>query len=530
VAKPIIYQILPRLWGNLCFRNAKGGTLAQNGCGKFSSIDDATLDYLSETGFSHLWVTGVLRHATAEDGGGCIPSSTDWVKGRAGSFFAITDYYDVNPYLAEDPAKRMKEFESMVGRIHAHGLKVIIDFVPNHVARDYQRFRHGKGDLGAQDDGSVHWRPENDFFYYPGESLRLPVERQEYEETPAKASGNVFGPAPGINDWCDTVKLNYCDTHTATWDKMLDVVRFWAGKGVDGFRCDMVELVPAAFSKWMIENVKRDFPDVIFIAEVYQKQQYGRYVREVGFDYLYDKSCMYDTLAAIVRKNVSDSGMPVEQWQSTMKLTWNWQELSDLQPHMLSFLENHDEQRLASPFFAKKPGNAFAALHTSLLFNTSAFMLYAGEEAGEDGMEEAGFSKADGRTTIYDWWSLPSMRHLWNYIHGGPVPKAAKALIERHRDLIKLASSSKAVTEGGTYDLGFCNQSSDGYNRDRHFLFLRHHGSELLLVASNFSSVDADISVLVPAKAFEWMGVHQEDRVVSIHVPAFDGIVAHLRA
>lgn len=506
-----------------------GGTLSENGCGKFSSVDDETLRYLSESGYTHVWLTGVIRHATREDGGGCVPSSSDFVKGRAGSPYAITDYYDVNPYLADNPEERMDEFEQLLKRIHANGLRAVIDFVPNHVSRDYQKFRHGPDDLGANDDTSVHWRPENDFFYYPGEELRLPVEGQTYREFPAKASGNFFGPSPGQNDWYDTIKLNYCDFHTPTWDKMRSIVRFWAGKGVDGFRCDMVELVPPEFFKWLISSIKEEYPGIIFIAEVYQKQNYRKYIREVGFDYLYDKSGMYDTLRAIVQKNVYDSGMPVEQWQSAMKLTWNWQELGSLQPAMLTFLENHDEQRVASPFFAGSAEKAFAALHTALLFNTSAFMLYAGEEAGDDGMDEEGFSGKDGRTTIYDWWNPLSLRHLWNYVHGLPVPEDVRARIERFSHLTSSASASEAVTEGGTYDLGFCNLPSDGFDQNRHYLFLRHFRDEILLVAANFSASDANISVLIPAKAFEWMGIAHDDMTVKVHVRAYDGSVTRLK-
>ena len=153
-----------------------------------------------------------------------------------------------------------------------------------------------------------------------------------------------------------------------------DIIDFWAGKGVDGFRCDMVELVPPQFFRWLISKVKEKYPELIFIAEVYKKDLYWEYIRKVGFDFLYDKSGLYDTLRAVVDKNVNDNGMPVELWQSAVGITGNWQYLDDLQPHMLNFLENHDEQRFGSDFFGKDAKNTFAALAVSLYMNTAPFI------------------------------------------------------------------------------------------------------------------------------------------------------------
>ena len=288
--KPIIYQMIPRLWGNDNQNPVKNGSLTQNGTGKFSDIDTKTLEYLSWLGCSHVWYTGVLRHSTQASEEGCIPSHPQFVKGKAGSPYAICDYYDVNPYLADNPEDRMGEFEQLIKRTHDAGLKLIIDFVPNHVARDYGKttFTEGYPVLGAEDDKTVHWKAENDFFYYVGERLVLPTPVPEgmapYEEMPAMATGNnCYSPTPGINDWYETVKINYCDYHTSTWDKMYDIIGYWASKGVDGFRCDMVELVPPQFFKWLIAEIKTRFPDLIFIAEVYKKDLHEEYIRNIGF-------------------------------------------------------------------------------------------------------------------------------------------------------------------------------------------------------------------------------------------------------
>ena len=539
--KSIIYQIFPRYWGDRAGKQKKGGTLDENGCGKFSNIDRESLDYFKSLGVTHLWLTGIVRHATGESTGGCTASSPDWVKGRAGSPYAITDYYDVNPYLADVPEKRMEEFKDLLKRVHNAGLKVIIDFVPNHVARDYTAFTAlhpaptGMPSLGSDDDKSVHWREENDFFYYPGTELKLPVKSQTYKELPALASGNAYTAEPAVNDWYDTVKINYCDTHTGTWDKMLDIVRFWAGMGVDGFRCDMVELVPADFFTWLIREIHKQYPEIVFIAEVYQKELYSKYIREVGFDLLYDKSGMYDTIRAIVQKNTDDSGVPVEAWQSTRKITWNWQSLGDLQPYMLNFLENHDEQRFASDFFGKDAGNVFAALYASLYFNRASFMIYSGQEVGERGMYQEGFSGKDGRSTIFDWYTSDKVRKLWRYIHGDmkALDRKDVALLERYRSALTQATGNRAVISGSTYDLCYCNLSSDGFCVDRHFAFLRDCGDDTVLVACNFSNVDAEMELSIPEHAFQWLELNETETLnhnkpIRLKVPAMDATVVKL--
>ena len=541
MGKFIIYQMLPRLWGNIGGKNIKNGTLEENRCGKFSSIDTITLEYLKSLGVSYVWYTGIIRHATAEDACGCILSSKDWVKGRAGSPYSITDYYDVNPYLADNPDERMNEFKQLLNRTHEAGLKVIIDFVPNHVARDYGAFTAahpaptGMAALGESDDKSVHWKDSNDFFYYPGIPLALPIQNQTYMEMPAMASGNSYTSSPGVNDWYDTIKLNYCDTHTETWEKMYDIVNFWAGQGVDGFRCDMVELVPPAFFKWLISRIKKDRPDLLFVAEVYQKTLYSKYIREIGFDLLYDKSGIYDTLRAIVEKNAKDSGVPVEDWQSAKRITWNWQSLGDLQPYMLNFLENHDEQRFASDFFGCDARNSYAALYTALYLNNAPFMLYAGEEVGERGMDNEGFSGRDGRTSIFDWWAPSSLTRLYKYIHGEKeaLTPEEESMLDAYRKALKFAAEDNAVSKGTVYDLCYCNYASDGFNPDRHFAFLRDFEDETLLIVCNFSKNDADMKISIPEHAFNWMKMPESEEFnhttpVSVHVPATNGVIIKL--
>ena len=471
--KRIIYQVLPRLWGN----------------GKFSSIDTGSFQYWKGLGAHYVWYTGIIRHASASSG-------EKVVKGEAGSPYAITDYYDVNPYMADVPERRMEEFEDLVKRTHEAGLKCLVDFVPNHVAREY------KGTLGAGDDKNVHWAPENDFFYYPGQALQLPVNPKGYEEMPAKASGNCFTAAPGMNDWWETVKINYCDYHTGTWDKMRDIVRFWASKGVDGFRCDMVELVPPQFMKWLIASIKAEFPQVIFVAEVYEKDKYRMYVEEVGFDFLYDKCGLYDTLRAVTCSGAS-----------AREISHNWQFLGSLQPHMLNFLENHDEQRVASDFFCGSAQAGYAALAVSALLNDAPFMLYFGQEMGERGMQQEGFSGLDGRTSIFDWCTVPALK------------KPNNSVLKCYKEVLALAGKP-AFAEGRTFDLCYC-QDSERFNPDRHFAFLRSDGKHTFLVVSNFGEA-TDITVRIPVEALDYLGIKLVRTVFTLTVGARDFCVEEL--
>ena len=492
--KKNVYQLLPRLWGN----------------GKFAAVDTGTLRYLKEgLGATYLWCTGVIRHATTKKDEGCTPSHPQIVKGNAGSPYAITDYYDVNPYLAEDPSARMEEFRALAARIHAAGMKLLIDFVPNHVARDYfsKAAPEGVRSLGRDDNTSVHWAPENDFFYYPGEALMLPepFNGPGYFEYPAKASGNCFSPRPGINDWYETVKINYCDFHTATWDKMLDIVRFWLAQGVDGFRCDMVELVPWQFMQWLIAQVRREHPEAFFVAEVYEKEKYRLYVEEVGFDLLYDKSGLYDSLRAI-----TCDGAPAS------RITENWQFLGPLQPRMLNFLENHDEQRIASDFFCGSPQGGYAALGVSLLLNTAPFMLYFGQEIGERGMDDEPFSGVNGRTSIFDWWTVESLRRLkeWTGDHRKGLKADEREVLKRYREVLGLALTP-AFASGATYDLCYCQDGH--FDRNRHFAWLRSDGHKTWLLAANFGPA-AELTLRIPPEALKHLGIKAVRTVYTVPV------------
>ena len=506
--KILIYQVLTRLYGNRNANRKENGTIEENGTGKFKDFNAKTLKHIREMGFSHIWFTGVIRHATQTDYTkyGIPAQHPAVVKGRAGSPYAICDYYDVDPDLAVKVDKRMEEFEAMIARAHKAGLKVIMDFVPNHVARQYKSVVKPRGvkDLGANDNSDEGFNPQNNFYYCPGCKFEPQFDVQGYEEYPAKSTGNDhFDPHPGMNDWYETVKLNYgVDYYTHyghfdpipdTWNKMTDILLFWAKKGIDGFRCDMAEMVPSAFWAWATDKVKYRYPDIIFIGEVYNPAEYRNYIHS-GFDYLYDKVGMYDTMRNVICGNGSASF-----------ITGAWQSTDDISSHMLYFLENHDEQRVASGFFAGDARKGIPGLVASVLMRSNPFMLYAAEEYGEKGMDKEGFSGVDGRTTIFDYWSIDTLCRAAD----GTLSDDEQYIYTMHEKVLQIARKEKAI-DGDFYDLMYANPWSDKFDNNRLFAFLRKKDKDILLVVCNFSDHVADIDVNIPAHAMRTLSIAEK--------------------
>ena len=508
--KIIIYQLLPRLYGNRNTTRKENGSIADNGCGKFNNLTTSVLKSIQQKGVSHIWFTGVIRHATKTDytAYGIPANHPAIVKGNAGSPYAITDYYDVDPDLAEDVDNRMAEFEALVSRARKARLGVIIDFVPNHVARQYASLckPNGVKDLGADDNRDHGFDPQNNFYYCPGCSFEPYLDlyagtAEPYHEEPAKATGNDhFDNKPGQNDWYETVKLNYGVDYYAggvghfnpvpdTWFKMRDILLFWASKGIQGVRCDMAEMVPVEFWRWAIAEVRRQYPDYLFIGEVYNPALYRQYV-EAGFTYLYDKVGMYDTL-----RDITAGG-------SATRITSAWQSTDDIADHMLYFLENHDEQRIASQFFAGDAFKAIPALVVSTLFRSCPYMHYFAQEYGEKGMDKEGFSGKDGRTTIFDYWSVDTMCRA----DEGKLTDDEKALADIYSRIMNFARTDKTVS-GQSYDLMYANPHSASFNPDRQYAFLRRSGRQLLVVVVNFDSLDRNIKLNIPEHAFEYLNL-----------------------
>ncbi|MDY2974270.1 MAG: alpha-amylase family glycosyl hydrolase [Alloprevotella sp.] len=511
--RPVIYQIFTRLYGNKTKNNKPNGTLQENGSAKMNDITATKLQRISRMGFTHVWFTGLIEHATQTDhtAFGISKDHPAVVKGKAGSPYAIKDYYDIDPDLAVSVPDRMKEFKALLNRTHKAGLKMVIDFVPNHVARHYHSDAAPKGveDLGEKDDTTKGFDPQNNFYYLPGQQLRTDFARsaaqaEPYVELPAKATGNdCFNASPSRNDWYETVKLNYGidyqggrATHfsptPSTWKKMTDILLFWAEKGVDAFRCDMAEMVPTAFWSHAVAAVKKEHPDVLFIGEVYNPAQYRDYLA-AGFDYLYDKVGLYDTLRAIVCGNASASC-----------ITSCWQATDDIKEHMLHFLENHDEQRIASAYFAGNAEKAKPALAAGALMSPGAYMVYAGQEIGEAGMDAEGFSGNDGRTTIFDYWNPASLQKLTAPAFEKKLTPEEAALYDYYQKILTLCNSRKAFEQGGFFDLQYANYGRDyGYNCDRQYSFLRHFGREVYLVAVNFAPASVQVGIKIPSHAFD---------------------------
>lgn len=469
------------------------------------------LKQLRSKGYTHVWYTGIIRHATATDytAFGIPRQHPAIVKGKAGSPYAITDYYDVDPDIAENVDKRMEEFQKLVDNSHTADLKVIIDFVPNHVARQYKSVAKPAGirDLGEDDDTSQAFASDNNFYYCIGNEFRPSIdlyggETAPYHEYPAKATGNDhFDAWPSRNDWYETVKLNYgvdyCDPNGRsehfdpvpdTWKKMLDILLFWAARGVDGFRCDMAEMVTTAFWSWAIEKVKSFNPSIIFIAEVYNPWEYKHYV-DAGFDYLYDKVGMYDTMRSVICGNCP-----------TAQITTAWQWVDNIHDNMLYFLENHDEQRIASDYFAGDGFRAYPALVTNMLMRANPFMVYAGQEYGERGMDEEGFSGHDGRTTIFDYWTIPSLHRA--YVSSA-LTVDEKNLSRRYDRILEIASTEKAIGEGAFFDLMYVNEQM----AQKQYAFLRKADNEMLLVVANFSAEKVMCKVNIPDHAFSFLHI-----------------------
>lgn len=541
--KPVVYQVFTRLFGNTNTQNKPWGTIEENGVGKFSDFTDVALKGIKELGVSHIWYTGVPHHALIGDytAFGINNDDPDVVKGRAGSPYSVKDYYSVNPDLADNPAKRVEEFEALIARTHQQGMKVIIDIVPNHIARDYQSLGKPAGvrDFGADDDTSVEFSVGNDFYYVVGEDFKVPKSTDgylplggeehlladgEFYESPAKWTGNGARAAqPDINDWYETVKVNYgvkpdgsytfaelpenyrfknYQQHAEfwqnkpvpnSWKKFRDITQFWLAKGVDGFRYDMAEMVPVEFWSYLNSAIKMTNKEAFILAEVYNPNEYRNYIQLGKMDYLYDKVDFYDRLKDIMKGHGNTGDLANIQ-----------QRYADIEQHLLHFLENHDEQRIASPDFAGSPEIAKPAMVVSALISRSPTMIYFGQEVGEDGSEETGFGDPT-RTTIFDYAGVPAHQRWMNgnKFDGGQLSNTEKNLREFYRRLLNISADSAAMN-GHYKSLHEENrQALTNYNHQQ-FAFARWHQKNKMIVVSNFDRQKSyQYSLVIPQNLVE---------------------------
>ena len=535
--KIVIYQVFTRLFGNTNTTNKPWGTIEENGVGKFSDFTDTALQSIRNLGVTHIWYTGVPHHAVIRDYSAFNISNDDpdVVKGRAGSPYAVKDYYNVNPDLATDPSKRLQEFKDLIKRTHDNGLKLIIDIVPNHVARHYISISKPDSvlDFGAADNQSVEYHRDNNFYYLPGDSFRVPIadgykplggsphplSDGKFHELPAKWTGNGSRLSrPKQDDWYETVKINYgirpdgtkdfdtlpasyanlgIDDHfqfwqqkniPSSWKKFRDIAFYWLDLGVDGFRFDMAEMVPVEFWSYMNASIKTRFPAALLLAEVYNPALYRPYIQLGKMDYLYDKVEFYDTLKHIIQGHGSADNLAAIQ-----------KGMADIEHHMLHFLENHDEHRIASAAFAGNPEKAKPAMVVSALISTSPTLIYFGQELGEPGAETGGFGQPD-RTSIFDYVGVPSHQRWMNSgkFNGGQSSTEEKNLRNFYRELLRF-TISQPVLKGNYSSIQFYNrQHNPGYH-DKLFAFARWDAAYKLIVLSNFSNQPYSGKLEIPA-------------------------------
>ncbi|WP_394370856.1 alpha-amylase family glycosyl hydrolase [Winogradskyella alexanderae] len=525
--KEVVYQVFTRLFGNTNTTNKPWGTIEENGVGKFNDFTDKALNEIKDLGVTYIWYTGVPHHDVITDYTeyGISNDDPDVVKGRAGSPYAVKDYYNVNPDMAENVENRLEEFEALIERTHKAGLKLIIDIVPNHVARNYQSLTNPEGttDFGAEDDTSVTYKVNNNFYYNPGEAFEVPDWQNGYlplggekhpladgkfDENPAKWTGNGSRASkPNVNDWYETIKVNYGispdgkkdfdelpegyenedyeahynywkdKTVPNSWIKFKDIALYWIEKGVDGFRFDMAEMVPVEFWSYMNSNIKIKNPEAFLLAEVYQPHLYRDYIKKGKMDYLYDKVQLYDTLKHVMQGHGKTDNIPPI-----------FDELSDIEHHMLHFLENHDEQRIASPDFAGDANRGKPAMVVSATSTTSPTMIYFAQEFGESGAEDLGFGDPT-RTSIFDYGSVPSLVRWVNNkaFDGGQSKVEELELRDFYKRLLNFTINSSALM-GNYQDIHLYNQQNTEWYNDKVLSFVRWSEDEQLIVISNFNA------------------------------------------
>jgi glycosidase len=544
--KVVVYQVFTRLFGNQNQTNKPWGTIKENGVGKFNDFTDKALSEIKKLGVTHIWYTGVPHHAVINDYTkyGISNDDPDVVKGRAGSPYAVKDYYNVNPDLAVDPAKRLQEFDSLIKRTHKNGLKLIIDIVPNHIARNYKGLSNPKGvkDFGADDNTSVEYARDNNFYYILGQAFQVPTDDNykplngeknpfidgKFNENPAKWTGNGSRLAkPDINDWYETVKVNYgirpdgskdfpelpkdfenktykdhykfwLDKNVpSSWKKFKDIALYWIDRGVDGFRYDMAEMVPYEFWSYLNSSIKEKNPNAFLLAEVYNPNEYRNYIKLGKMDYLYDKVETYDHLKAVIQgKALPDA------------LTDISNRLSDIEHHMLHFLDNHDEQRLASPEFAGTPEKGKPLMVVSATISSSPTMIYFGQEVGEPGAEDAGFGKPS-RTSIFDYIGVPHHQRWMNEgkFDGGKLSNSEKELRDFYARLLNFTIKSEALM-GKFIDLQKVNrEQTDNYDPGI-YSFARSSKNEKLIIVTNFSWLTtSNFELKIPKDVINMLGL-----------------------
>ena len=535
--RPIIYQLFVRHFSNCEEAGVEWGSIDQNGCGKFNQISEEALESLAHLGVTHIWLTGVLRHATQTSYDQLPSQEQTIVKGIAGSPYAVVDYFDVDPDLAENVNDRLVEFASLMIRCRKFGLIPLIDFIPNHVSRAYHSEHH---DFGEGDDHKTFFNKNQGYYYLqpdpsiPAPPLKLPDGYFSGEKDFGRVTGNnCVSWAPSPFDWYETIKLNYGydfvaglgslhslphwlslkDDVPRTWQIMDDVITFWQKLGIGGFRCDMAHMIPMDFWKWEISRARVRMPGVFFIAEAYNdnmKTTFGdptEALIDAGFEGVYDADAYH------LAKAVYENGA----WANDFDRLFNRPTM--MQRHGVRYIENHDEVRVSSPKAWAGIGDKIIISMMTLLYASSQapILLYNGQEVGEKAEGPGGFGGNDGKTSIFDYTHLNQLQ-LWvakGKFDGSSMGEREKEIHHLHSRILKVMSHP-AMVDGEFYGLNWANMQNMTFGREPgetssgHWVYamLRKdpHSKKCLMIVCNLSPTlnFYNLKVYIPRNALDW--------------------------
>ena len=252
----------------------------------------------------------------------------------------------------------------------------------------------------------------------------------------------------------------------------------------------MIEYTPVEFWAWLIPKLKTAHPDLIFIGEAYHFSLYNKYINDGHFDYLYDKTGLYDALKKLIRNQPDGTTWDINS-------VWN-NETRGIDGHMLRFLENHDEQRIANEGFAGNPWLAVPAMIVTSTLNTGPIMLYSGQEVGEPANGSQGFS-VNGNTSIFDYCGIPEHQKWFNngQCDGGQLSEDQKNLRNFYSKLLNAVLNNEALNSGEFYELMLANEYQPGFDQ-RLYIYLRYTNNKRVLVIANFGRYERHFNIKLP--------------------------------
>ena len=278
--------------------------------GTFAAVK-AEVPRLKELGVDILWLMPVYPIGEAER------------KGSLGSYYAVRDYKDVNPLFGT-----MADFDALLAEVHKAGMRLILDWVPNHTAPDHP------------------WITEHPD-YYKLDSLGRPT----------------FDA-----DWNDTRTLNYANPEVRK--AMDDGLRFWLGKGVDGFRCDMAGMVPTDYWEWQIPSIRKDFPKCYWLAEA-ETPDLSDVTKTFDATYSWELHHLLNDVAQ-GKKPASDIKAYIEKDAVNTPAT----------AFRLMFTSNHDENSWAGTEFERMGDAAKVMAVLCFTLPKGQPLIYTGQEVG----------------------------------------------------------------------------------------------------------------------------------------------------